>query len=124
MTSPATSPPVTDSAGALAYAVHPYIFKSDPNAWKTACAKLAGCRHRVRRRQRHVNRPQHLAHPVQRSIYSNYMSSFESIGMGWTAWAWIVDEWGCGFPQMIADYSGTPNAIGTPVQAQLKALNP
>jgi hypothetical protein len=44
--------------------------------------------------------------------------------MSWTSWAWIVDEWGCGFPQIIADYSGTPNAIGVPVQTQLKALNP
>jgi len=58
------------------------------------------------------------------SIYSSYMSSFESIGMSWTAWAWIVDEWGCGFPQMIADYSGTPNVIGTPVKEQLTKLNP
>jgi hypothetical protein len=44
--------------------------------------------------------------------------------MSWTSWAWIVDEWGCGFPQIIADYSGTPNAIGTPVKSSLTSLNP
>lgn len=58
------------------------------------------------------------------NLYAQYMTTFENAGMSWTAWAWIVDEWGCGFPQMIADYSGTPNAIGTPVQQRLMMLNP
>jgi hypothetical protein len=58
------------------------------------------------------------------SIYSNYITKFEGAGMGWTSWAWIVDEWGCAFPQIIADYSGTPNAIGTPVKNSLTSLNP
>jgi hypothetical protein len=45
-------------------------------------------------------------------------------GHGLDSQAWIVDEWGCGFPQMISDYSGTPNVIGTPVKEKLLQLNP
>jgi len=116
--------PVTDSAKATAYAVHPYIFKPDPNSWKTACAQLP-----VVATEFGDANVQEIGHTIaadqcNASIYSDYMSSFESIGMGWTAWAWIVDEWGCGFPQMISDYSGTPNVIGTPVKDKLTSLNP
>jgi hypothetical protein len=113
---------VTDSANATAYAVHPYIFKPSPDAWKDWSAKLPV----VATEFGDANLDSHKIDPGQcvASIYSNYISSFETIGMGWTSWAWIVDEWGCGFPQLITDWSGAPNAIGKPVQDQLKALNP
>jgi hypothetical protein len=116
--------PVTDSANKVAYAVHPYIFKPDPNAWKTACAQLP-----VVATEFGDANVQEIGHTIaadqcNASIYSQYMSDFESMGMSWTAWAWIVDEWGCGFPQMISDYNGTPNVIGTPVKQQLTTLNP
>ena len=116
--------PVTDSAKATAYAVHPYIFKPDPNSWKTACAQLPVVATEFG--DANVQEIGHSISPTQcdAKIYSDYMSAFESMGMGWTAWAWIVDEWGCGFPQMIADYAGTPNAIGTPVKEKLTSLNP
>jgi len=119
------SNPITGQ-GALAYVTHPYTFKTTPgddaaflNPAKTlpvvatefGDANVEGFR----------NIP-----PTQcdGALYSNYLTKFETAGMSWTAWAWIVDEWGCGFPQMIADYSGTPNAIGTPVQQRLMMLNP
>ncbi len=45
------------------------------------------------------------AHEIDRnqcvaSITSNRISEFETIGMGWISEAWIIDEWGCGFPQL------------------------
>lgn len=112
--------PVTDSANATAYAVHPYIFKPDPNSWKTACAKLP-----VVATEFGDANVQEIGHSIPAtqcvaSIYSDYISAFDGLGMSWTSWAWIVDEWGCGFPQIIADYSGTPNVIGTPVKAALQ----
>ena len=115
---------VTDSANATAYAVHPYIFKPDPNAWKDASSKLP-----VVATEFGDAKVPEIGHDMapdkcEPSVYSNYISAFESIGMSWTAWAWIVDEWGCGFPQLLADYSGAPNAIGTPVKEQLTKLNP
>jgi hypothetical protein len=113
---------VTDSANATAYAVHPYIFKPKPDAWKDYCAQLPV----VATEFGDANLVgQHTIDPGQcdNKVYENYISSFESIGMSWTSWAWIVDEWGCGFPQLIQDWSGTPNAIGTPVKDQLTKLN-
>jgi endoglucanase len=110
---------VTDSGNATAYAVHPYIFKPSPDAWKTACGQLP-----VVATEFGDAKVPEMGHDIppdkcEAATYSNYISSFESIGMGWTSWAWIVDEWGCGFPQLLADYSGTPNAIGTPVREKL-----
>jgi hypothetical protein len=113
---------VTDSANTTAYAVHPYIFKPSPDAWKDYCSKLPV----VATEFGDANlEGQHTIAPdkCEPSVYSNYISSFETIGMSWTSWAWIVDQWGCGFPQIIQDWSGTPNSIGKPVQDQLKALN-
>jgi hypothetical protein len=115
---------VTDSANATAYAVHPYIFKPDPNSWKTACAQLPVVATEFGDAKVPEIGHDMAADKCEPATYSNYISAFESIGMGWTSWAWIVDEWGCGFPQLLADYSGTPNAIGTPVKDQLTKLNP
>jgi hypothetical protein len=118
--------PVTDSGNAVAYVTHPYIFKTTPD--ETAYLNAAKTIPVVATEFGDAN-VQEIGHSIapdqcDASIYSSYMSKFETAGMGWTAWAWIVDEWGCGFPQMISDYSGTPNAIGTPVKEQLTKLNP
>jgi hypothetical protein len=113
---------VTDSGNATAYAVHPYIFKPNPNAWKDYSSKLPVVATEFGdanlEGQRKIEAGQ-----CDASIYQNYIADFEKIGMSWTSWAWIVDEWGCGFPQLIQDWSGTPNAIGKPVKDQLGALN-
>ncbi len=117
--------PITGK-GALAYVTHPYIFKGSPGddvafltpaktlpvvATEFGDANVEGFRN--------IPATQCVA-----SIYSDYINKFEGAGMSWTSWAWIVDEWGCGFPQIIADYSGTPNSIGLPVQQKLMSLNP
>ena len=117
--------PITGQ-GALAYVTHPYIFKSTPGdevAFLTPAQTLPV----VATEFGDANVEGFHAIPATQcdgTIYSNYLSKFETAGMSWTAWAWIVDEWGCGFPQMISDYSGTPNAIGMPVQQRLMMLNP
>ncbi len=120
------SSPVTDSANTVAYVTHPYIFKttSEDTAYLTPAKTLPVIATEFG--DANVSSIGHTISPTQcdASIYSNYMSKFETAGISWTAWAWIVDEWGCGFPQMISDYSGTPNAIGTPVKQQLTSLNP
>jgi hypothetical protein len=109
------------NGGAIAYVTHPYTFKGSPGdqvafitpsrtlpviATEFGDANVEGFR---------------SISPTQcdANLYSNYINTFETANMNWTAWAWIVDEWGCGFPQMIADYSGTPNVIGMPVRAAL-----
>jgi hypothetical protein len=114
--------PVT--GGAIAYVTHPYAFKDSNSA--TAYLTPAATLPVIATEFGTANIASNYVAPTScdASIYSNYITKFEGAGMSWTSWAWIVDEWGCGFPQIIADYSGTPNAIGVPVQTQLKALNP
>jgi len=111
--------PVT--GGAIAYVTHPYSFK-DSNS-DTAYLTPAKTLPVIATEFGNANIASNHVDPgtCDASIYSNYVSKFDGAGMSWTSWAWIVDEWGCGFPQIIADYSGTPNAIGTPVQAALKS---
>jgi hypothetical protein len=119
--------PVTDSANTVAYVTHPYIFKptgGDTNAFLNPAKTLPVVATEFG--DANVTTIGHTIDPTQcnASIYSTYISTFETAGMSWTSWAWIVDEWGCGFPQLISDYSGAPNAIGTPVKSSLTSLNP
>jgi hypothetical protein len=114
--------PVTDSANTVAYVTHPYIFKpvgGDTNAFLNPAKTLPVVATEFG--DANVTTIGHTIDPTQcvASIYSTYISTFETAGMSWTSWAWIVDAWGCGFPQLISDYSGTPNAIGTPVKEKL-----
>jgi hypothetical protein len=119
------SSPITGQ-GAIAYVTHPYIFKSAPGddvAFLTPAKTLPV----VATEFGDANVEGFHTIPANQcvaSIYSDYINKFEGAGMSWTSWAWIVDEWGCGFPQLILDYSGTPNSIGTPVQQKLMMLNP
>ncbi|MGC4093719.1 MAG: cellulase family glycosylhydrolase [Polyangiaceae bacterium] len=118
------SKPVT--GGAVAYVTHPYVFKGSPGD-DTAFVNPAKTLPVVATEfgNAYVSGINTLE-PTKcdANIYSTYMTKFDTAGMSWTSWAWIVDEWGCSFPQLIADYSGTPNGIGTPVQAKLLSLNP
>lgn len=112
------------TGGAVAYVTHPYKFK-DSNA-DTAYLTPAKTLPVIATEFGTANISSNNVPPTQcdDSIYSSYISTFESAGMSWTAWAWIVDEWGCGFPQLLQDYGGTPNKIGTPIHDQLIKLNP
>jgi hypothetical protein len=117
--------PITGQ-GAVAYITHPYIFKSAPGdqvAFLTPAMTLPV----VATEFGDANVEGFHTIPANQcvpSIYSDYITKFEGAGMSWTSWAWIVDEWGCGFPQIITDYGGTPNSIGAPVQQRLMQLNP
>lgn len=115
------SNPVT--GGAIAYVTHPYAFKttSRQTAYLTPAASIP-----VVATEFGTARVDGTSDvkptDCTASIYSDYITEFEGAGMSWTSWAWIVDEWGCGFPQLLSDYSGTPNAIGKPVHDQLLLL--
>ncbi len=119
--------PITGQ-GALAYVTHPYIFKpalpGDGPSFLTPAQTLPVIATefgdaKVPEMGRDIPPTQCTA-----GTYSDYITKFEGAGMSWTSWAWIVDAWGCGFPQLISDYSGTPNGIGTPVKSSLTSLNP
>jgi hypothetical protein len=40
--------------------------------------------------------------------------------VSWTAWAWLVDDAGCGFPTLLKDWSGRPNPVGAVVREALR----
>jgi len=114
--------PVT--GGAIAYVTHPYSFKDSDTLAASAYLTPAKTLPVIATEFGNANISSNYVAPTtcDASIYSKYISTFETAGMSWTSWAWIVDAWGCGFPQIITDYSGAPNAIGSPVKAAL--LNP
>jgi cellulase (glycosyl hydrolase family 5) len=117
--------PIT-GMGAVAYVAHPYTFKTEESA-TMAYLSPAMTLPVVATEFGDANVPGLNSIPATQctaSIYSTYISQFESAGISWTAFAWIVDEWGCGFPQLISDYSGASNAIGAPVQQALMMANP
>lgn len=51
------------------------------------------------------------------SYYSQLISYMDSHGIAWTAWAWYVN--GCGFPSVINDWNGSPNAPGQVIKNAL-----
>lgn len=91
------------NGGAIAYVTHPYIFKGSPGD-QPAFINVAGSLPVIATEFGDANVVEigHSIPPTQcnGSLYANYINTFEGANMNWTAWAWIVDEWGCGFPQM------------------------
>ena len=57
------------------------------------------------------------------TFMSQVISYFDAHSMGWVAWAWFVvggTNQGCGYPQLISDYQGTPLAsMGTYIYQHL-----
>jgi hypothetical protein len=111
------------TGGAIAYVTHPYSFKDSNStaAYLTPASKFPV----IATEFGNANVSTNYVAPTtcDATIYENYITNtFEKNNMSWTSWAWIVDEWGCGFPQLLNDYSGTPNTIGTPVRTHLIAL--
>ena len=49
----------------------------------------------------------------------NFIAYAQANGVGWTAWAWYPG--GCGFPSLIANWSGTPTVMGQAVRQALLA---
>lgn len=109
--------------GPVAYVTHPYVFKSSPGddtAWVKPAASLPVIATEFGNAK--VDGVSNVGPTdCNASTYSGYLDKFKANNVGFTAFAWIVDEWGCGFPQMISNYNGDPNAIGTPVRAALMA---
>lgn len=115
--------PLSSDVAPVAYVTHPYHWKTDDqNKFLNTAAKVPV----IATEFGDAKIDSHDTPPTkcEGNIYSDYISKFETAGMSWTSWAWIVDEWGCGFPQIISNYNGDPNAIGMPVHDKLVQLNP
>lgn len=112
------------TGGAVAYVTHPYVFKEKEKSAEDAYLSMARMYPVVATEFGDANIEDHPVGPDQCEPQhnANGIQNFEANNISWTAWAWIVDSWGCGFPQIIEDYSGEPNAIGVPVRDALQSL--
>jgi hypothetical protein len=95
----------------IVYVTHPYNFPGkQPKDWDRAFGALAA------------------TDPIIATEFGNYdcttgyYQAFVDYArihkISWTAWAWYPS--GCGFPSIIADSKGTPNAPGVVVKAALR----
>jgi endoglucanase len=95
--------PITGSN--IVYDTHPYPYsqKNMPSEWDTAFGYLTS------------------TYPVMSAEFGEYdcgysfvsmaVSYFDAHGMGWIGWSWYVTGAnGCGYPQLISNYQGTPLA--------------
>ncbi len=97
----------------IAYATHPYSKSPEkaPDMWDAYWGNIAA--------QYPVFVTEFGTLDCTTAYYSDLMTYADQHNASWTAWAWYVS--GCSFPSIVNDWSGTPNAPGAVVQAQLKS---
>jgi hypothetical protein len=97
----------------IVYATHPYAFFStkQPANWDSGFGFLAATDP--------VIVTEFGTNDCSTSYYSSLVTYADQHKISWTAWAWYVG--GCGFPSVISDWNGTPNAPGAILQAALSA---
>ena len=100
----------------IAYATHPYDWPGEsPTDWMASWGFLAATDPVIA--TEFGNSPNSVA--CSTPYYSSLIAFADAHNVSWTAWAWWVG--GCTFPPLLADWSGTPNDIGTVVQNALRA---
>lgn len=102
--------PINNAVNA-AFVTHPYVFKQSEKSFQDAFLTPAKTLPVVATEfgNAGINGGTVGCNPAD---YSGPLSQFQSAGMGWTGWAWIVDPSGCSFPSLLTSYDGTANSIG------------
>ncbi len=110
------SVPITGSN--IVYDTHPYPYpgKNTPADWDNGFGFLTSTAP--------VMSAEFGEYQCGSSFVSSAISYFDSHMMGWTAWAWYnvssTSQGGCGYPQLILDYNGTPSqSMGAYIYQQL-----
>lgn len=101
----------------ILYSTHPYNNSPDksPTAWDYAWGSLTATDPVI---VTEFGDPKTNADGSCPADYSQELITYaDAHSAGWTAWAWYVG--GCGFPSLITDWNGTPNAPGMVVKAAL-----
>jgi hypothetical protein len=98
------------SGSNLVYDTHPYASYGEkaPSTWNASFGNVS------------ASYPVISAENGEYDCGSSYMSQLlpylDAHQMGWTAWAWIVSNNPCAYPQLVSSYQGTPasgNAAAT-----------
>ena len=96
----------------IAYATHPYaVTGREPDKWDASFGFLAATDP--------IIVTEFGTFDCSTDYYSMLLAYANQHAISWTAWAWY--NGGCGFPAVIADWSGTPNAPGMVIKTALAA---
>jgi aryl-phospho-beta-D-glucosidase BglC (GH1 family) len=95
----------------IAYSTHPYSIAKEkqPDSWDTYWGFLAATDP--------IFITEFGTFDCSTSYYNSLISYAETKGVHWTAWAWYPG--GCGFPSVLSDWNGTPNAPGAIIKSAL-----
>jgi aryl-phospho-beta-D-glucosidase BglC (GH1 family) len=97
----------------IVYATHPYDYPGkQPGDWDRAFGSLA--------KTDPIIATEFGNYDCSKGYYQSFVDFARAHNISWTAWAWFPG--GCGFPGIVTDWNGTPNAPGEVVKAAL--LNP
>jgi aryl-phospho-beta-D-glucosidase BglC (GH1 family) len=94
----------------IVYATHPYNYPGkQPSDWDRAFGALAATDP--------IIATEFGNYDCSKGYYQAFVDYARAHKISWTAWAWYPG--GCGFPGLITDSNGTPNAPGEVVKAAL-----
>jgi hypothetical protein len=94
----------------IVYATHPYDYPGkQPSDWDRAFGALAATDP--------IIATEFGNYDCSPGYYKAFVDYAQAHKISWTAWAWYPG--GCGFPGIITDSKGTPNAPGAVVKAAL-----
>ena len=103
----------------IVYATHPYNESGkSPSAWDMAWGNLTATDPVIVTEFGDSSTVMGDGGTVCASQYSQELITYaDSHNAGWTSWAWYPG--GCGFPSLVTDWLGTPNAPGAVIKAAL-----
>jgi hypothetical protein len=97
----------------IVYNTHPYNYPGkQPNDWDSGFGFLA--------QTDPVIATEFGNYDCTKDYYQSFVNYAHLHRLSWSAWAWFPG--GCGFPALVSDWNGTPNASGLAVKDAL--LNP
>lgn len=109
------------SGSNIVYDTHPYSSYTDkaPNTWDVSFGNASATYP--------VLSSENGEYDCGSSYVSQLLPYFDAHQIGWVAWAWVVSNDQCGYPQLVSDYQGTPaslNQAATYIYQYLRSYAP
>lgn len=103
----------------IVYVTHPYGWKAPDGDLARAYGNVAQNYPVIATEFGYADVGGASANNCYESEYSRLLGDFNTRGLSWTGWAWLVDDTRCGFPTLIDSYSGTSTEPGSIVKSAL-----
>jgi endoglucanase len=85
----------------IVYSSHPYPYgDKGPNTWDQAFGTISA--------SYPVISTESGQYDCKTDFMSKLLTYFDAHDIGWVSWAWVSVNGGCGYPQLITNYNGTP----------------